>query len=121
MLPKFDDHRLIDWLKTASADDIDALPYGVIGMTPDGSAVIYNKTEADYARLTRERVIGRNVFSDVAPCTNNFMVAHRFETEAEIDATIDYVFTLRMKFTPVRLRLLKRPDAPLMYMLVERV
>ncbi|MDO9711688.1 hypothetical protein [Paracraurococcus lichenis] len=60
------------------------------------------------------------MFSSVAPRTNNFMIAERFETEAEIDATIDYIFTLRMKSTPVRLRTLKRPDAQRMYLLVKR-
>ena len=37
------------------------------------------------------------------------MVAHRFETEPEVDSTIDYVFTFRLAPTKVRLRLMKRP------------
>jgi hypothetical protein len=34
------------------------------------------------------------------------MVAHRFGTEKTIDDIIDYVFTVRMQPTKVRLRLL---------------
>ena len=76
--------------------------------------------DAALAGLSPARVLGRHFFTAVAPCTNNFMVAQRFETEAEIDATLDYVFTLRMAPTPVTLRLLKRPAARYMYLLVER-
>lgn len=47
---------------------------------------------------------------------NNFMVAHRFEEAAEnglpLDATIDYVLTLRMRPQRVQLRLLARPGKP---------
>ena len=51
---------------------------------------------------------------------NNFMVAQRFEDEAEIDDVIDYVLTLRMRPTPVRLRLLKSAAASRRYILIQR-
>ena len=38
---------------------------------------------------------------------NNYLVAQRFIDEPEIDDTIDFVLTLRMRPTPVKLRLLK--------------
>ncbi len=120
MAPEFADAGLNDWLDAASAEDLDELAFGVIGMTPDGMVVAYNKAEAGLAGLTPSRVIGRHFFTSVAPCTNNYMVAQRFEGDAGLDAIIDYVFTLRMAPTPVRLRLLKRPDAKRMYLLVER-
>ena len=120
MLPTHTDPALIEWLASAPPESIDELPYGVIGMSPDGNVVIYNRTEALFARLTPERVKGNHFFRAIAPCTNNDLISHRFETEAEIDALIDYVFTLRMKMTPVRLRLLKRSDIALMYLIVVR-
>ncbi len=72
------------------------------------------------AGLSKERVLTRNFFADVAPCTNNFMVAERFLSEPELDATLDYVFTLRMKPTPVTLRLLRSAASRHMYLLVKR-
>jgi photoactive yellow protein len=116
----FEDPGLSGWLEAASTEELDGLAFGVVGMTADGTVTLYNKAEAAVAGLTPARIIGRHFFSSVAPCTNNFMIAQRFETEAEIDATIDYVFTLRMKPTPVRLRLLKVAGAQRMYLLVER-
>jgi photoactive yellow protein len=63
----------------------DALPFGVVAMVPDGTVTAYNTAEAALSGLTPSRVVGRNFFTSVAPCTNNFMVAHRFEAEPEID------------------------------------
>lgn len=112
--------RSIDWLESASAEDLDELPFGVVAMSLEGVVMAYNKSEGELSGLTPARVLGRHFFTAVAPCTNNYLIAQRFETEAEIDATIDYVFTLKMTPTPVRLRLLKRPGAQRSYILVER-
>ena len=112
--------QAIGLLSAMSGAEMDTLPFGVVAMSSDGVVVAYNRAESDLSRLTSARVVGRHFFRDVAPCTNNFMIARRFETEAELDATLDYVFTLRMAPTPVRLRMLRSATAPLMYLLVER-
>jgi photoactive yellow protein len=117
---RFDTPDLLDRLATASPDELDRLAFGVIGMAPDGTVESYNVAESKLSGLTPERVIGRNFFTSVAPCTNNFMVAFRFESEPVIDATIDYVFTFRMAPQKVRLRLLRRPDTRRMYLVVEK-
>jgi len=117
----FEQHGLLESLAAADAAAIDALPFGVIGMTPDGTVTVYNAAECRLSGLTPANVIGRHFFSAVAPCTNNFMVAHRFEVEATIDDIIDYVFTLRMQPAKVRLRLLKAAGRSHMFLAVERV
>ena len=106
--PSFDSPDLPRWLETATNDDLDSLPFGLIALNPDASVAWYNKVEARLSGLTPSRMLGRQFFTSVAPCTNNFMVAHRFETEPELDASIDYVFTVRLAPLKVRLRLLKR-------------
>jgi photoactive yellow protein len=111
---------LFDWLRTASAADLDRLPFGLVAMGPGATVEQYNLAEATLSGLTPARVIGRHFFLSVAPCTNNFMVAHRFETESEIDEVIDYVFTFRLAPVKVRLRLMKRPNEGRMYLGVER-
>ncbi len=104
----------------ASSDaQLQDTPFGVVAMDADHRVVIYNRAESTLSGLSPDRVVGRHFFSEVAPCTNNFLVAHRFETESDLDATIDYVFTLRMKPTPVRLRLLTRPEAARRFLLVQ--
>ncbi|MGI4861702.1 MAG: phosphonate transporter [Janthinobacterium lividum] len=107
-------------LNDADAASLDALPFGVIGLMPDSTVRRYNLAESKTAGLGAARVIGRRFFEEIAPCMNNFMVAQRFEDEAHIDDIIPYVLTLRMRPTPVRLRLLKAPGHDLRFMLVER-
>jgi photoactive yellow protein len=110
----------LDALDTMGTEQLDTLPFGVVGLTSEGLVEIYNATEERLAGLPREGVIGTHYFSVTAQCMNNFMVAQRFEDEAEIDAIIDYVLTLRMRPTPVRLRLLKASGMERHFILVQR-
>ena len=124
MKAEFSQLNLVEALAALSGTDLDALDFGVIGFDADGTVRLYNAFESRAAGLAPERVIGRHLFTSVAPCMNNFMVAQRFEDAAvngvDLDATIDYVLTLRMKPVKVRLRLLARTGAPLRHVLVDR-
>jgi photoactive yellow protein len=112
---------LIDALTEAQLDE---LAFGVIGFDGDTTVTLYNTFESKYAGLSRERVVGNALFTTVAPCMNNFMVAHRFEETAangaSLDDTIDYVLTLRMRPIKVKLRLLAGPSLKSRYVLVLR-
>lgn len=108
------------WLDTLSEEQVDMLPYGVIGLSKDCLVEVYNKTEARLAGLSADSVLGSHFFLSTAQCMNNFMVAQRFEDEAELDSTIDFVLTFRMRPTIVRLRLLQGAATSRRYVLVER-
>ncbi len=112
----------IDLGRLDSADDafIDALPYGIVGLSAAGITEIYNSTEVRYAGLHRENVIGQPFFLMIGVCMNNFLVAQRLEDEDVIDSIFDYVLTFRMRPTPVKLRLLKQPDISRRYVLIQR-
>lgn len=107
-------------LQAMQPDDRDQLPFGVIGLDRAGIAQVYNATEARMAGLAPDTVIGSDFFGAIAQCMNNYMVAQRFADEAELDTIIPYVLTLRMRPTPVRMRLLASPSAPLRYILIAR-
>jgi photoactive yellow protein len=107
-------------LENTTAADLDRLPFGVIGMNRDTTVHVYNATEARLAGLDATKVIGAPFFDAIAQCMNNFMVAQRFEDEAELDAIIPYVLTLRMRPTKVRLRMLATASAAHRYILIER-
>lgn len=120
----FSDPELIVALHTQTDDALDALNFGVIGMDSQGVVRRYNHYEQQAAGLSPERVLGQPLFTVVAPCMNNFMVAQRFEdAEADqqaLDETIPYVLTLRMRPAKVRLRLLYRPGMAQRFVLVDR-
>lgn len=49
---------------------INNLPYGAIELDVTGSILTYNQAEGDLAGLDPARVIGKNFFKQVAPCTD---------------------------------------------------
>jgi photoactive yellow protein len=104
--------------------DVDHLAFGVIGFDADCLVRVYNRVESAAAGLQPDRVLGHHLFESVAPCMNNFLVAQRFEDAAAqaepLDDTIPYVLTLRMRPTPVKLRLLAQPGMRYRYVLVHR-
>ena len=120
----FDQPHLAAALAAASADELDALDFGIIGFDADTVVRLYNRFESQAAGLSPTSVLGLPLFTTVAPCMNNFMVAQRFEDAAAdgtaLDETIGYVLTLRMKPVKVLLRLLALPGAPFRYVLVQR-
>ncbi|WP_456254649.1 hypothetical protein ACP3PM_18425 [Pseudomonas iridis] len=103
----------------AAPDQLDALDFGVIGFDEASEVVIYNTFEAKSAALRQARVLGKNLFLEIAPCLNNALVAQRFENEPDLDVIISYVLALRMRPIPVRLRLLKNTDNNTRFLLVE--
>ncbi len=120
----FNDASIGRKLAAMSPDDIDALDFGVIGIDAQTMVRLYNAHEAKSAGLALERVLGNRLFTAVAPCMNNFMVAQRFEDAASagtsLDATIDYVLTLRMRPVKVKMRLIAQPGHLLRYVLISR-
>lgn len=116
---KFSDISISDLVRL-SEQEVDTLPFGVVGLSPASIVEVYNRTESRLAGLAAESVLGESYFSGIAQCMNNYMVAQRFEDEAELDVVLDYVLTLRMRPTPVRLRLLKSASEPRRYVLIER-
>lgn len=111
-------------LAALTAAELDHLDFGVIGFDSDTIVCRYNKVESTAAGLSPQRVLDQPLFTNVAPCMNNFMVAQRFEDAIEqgaaLDATIDYVLTLRMRPVKVALRLVALPGAAVRYVLVRR-
>lgn len=114
------DPGLLDVLEAAT--DLDTFACGVIAMDRTGRVVGYNRVESERAGLQVARVVGRHFFTDIGPCTNKYLVSERFDEAArsgtDLDVTLDYVFTFRMRPSPVRLRLLARAGAPRQYLVV---
>ena len=91
-------------------------------MDRDGRVLGYNQAESKLSGLPAGEVTGRNFFVEIGPCTNNYLIAQRYQDCAsqheDLDEQLDYVFTYRMAPTPVRLRLLAREGSPRQYLAV---
>lgn len=104
---------------------LDALPFGVIGIDAGDQVRCYNACESRAAGLAPEAVIGHPLFTEVAQCMNNYLVAQRFEdaraAAQPLDETLDFTLTWRMRPTRTRLRLLWAPGHALGYVLLHRL
>ena len=122
---QFDQPGITMLLETMDEVALNALGFGVIGFGKDGRVQRYNTFESKAAGLSVERVLQQDLFMVIAPCMNNFLVAQRFvdahESGQTLDDTINYVLTLRMRPTKVKLRLLSDPLADLSYVMVYRL
>jgi photoactive yellow protein len=115
--PAFDAPDIASRLAAMAGPEFDALPFGVVEMNIDFVVLRYNSTESRYSGLSPERVVGRQFFREVAPCADNRHVARRYELPV-VDESIQYTFSLRMKPSPVTLRMLKPGDGERIYLLV---
>lgn len=124
MAPSFEDVDLLARLSQFTDADLDDLDFGVIGFDADTQVTRFNTFESKIAEMLPQRVLGRLLFTVVAPCMNNFLVAQHFEDATaqgvELDVVLDYVLTLRMRPKKVTLRLLASPADPIRYVLVQR-
>jgi len=121
---EFDQLELLESIEAATDEVLDTLTFGVIGIDPAGQVQRYNSLESRMAGLPPGKVLGHHLFTVVAPCMNNFMVAQRFEDAlndgSALDETLDYVLTLRMRPIKVKLRLLAAATVARRYVLVQR-
>ncbi|GAA4790637.1 hypothetical protein GCM10023200_27060 [Actinomycetospora chlora] len=109
---------MLDMLEVAAAEHFDELRFGLIVTDRQGVVVGYNRFESERAGIRRDKVVGRDLFIEVAPCVNNYLVAERYHEEDALDEELDYVFTFRVRPTPVRLRLLAAAGSERQYLAI---
>lgn len=105
--------RLVDY-------QLDEVTFGVVRMDLNGIVLTYNQAESLISGVEPSQAIGKHFFTQIAPCTDNFMVSFRY-TEAILDEEINYIFTKVTTPTKVRLRMLRTVTSQFQYLLVKRI
>jgi len=113
----FDSATILKWLDEQPNEILDSLNFGLVKMSKNGTVVFYNKAEELITGVKSENTIGKHFFTQVAPCTNNFLVAEKFNN-TYLDEQVQYIFTYITEPIPVQLRLL-RGEGDNQYMLVK--
>lgn len=80
-----------------SEQELDGLPFGAIRLDKQGKILSYNMAESKLTGRDPKRVIGRNFFTDVAPCTNVQSFAGRFR-EGVDRGDLHVIFPYRFDF-----------------------
>ncbi len=66
-------------LKNLNEEQLDELPYGAIRLDKTGKIISYNRFESLLAGIAKENAIGKNFFTEIAPCTDVREFRGRFE------------------------------------------
>jgi photoactive yellow protein len=100
---------LIDEIGDMTEEQLDALPFGAIQLDEHGQVMLYNRTEEQLAGRSRHDVIGRNFFTDIAPCTRvrSFYGAFQRGLErSELNEVFDFSFHFVSGTREVRIRMI---------------
>jgi photoactive yellow protein len=91
-LPHFGTHNLAERVEVLSEEELDRLPFGVIGLDPQGAVRVYNKTEAELSGYGSRPSVGKSFFVDMAPCMDNGYFKGRID-KARAAGKLDISFT----------------------------
>jgi len=104
----FQGDRLDTKLGQAAPEDLNRADFGVIKIDDDGEILFFNKYESDLSGVAPEEAVGKNFFTEIAPCTNNRLFRGRFKKglrKNDLDETFTYTYTYRMQPTLVTIHL----------------
>jgi photoactive yellow protein len=118
---RFDDPAAFQVLASAPTEWLDTLDFGVVRLDAALCTTAYNLRESLLTGYEPEAVIGRPFFKEVGPCMDNPLIAERLAAVRALDVTLEYVFRLRLRREPVRLRLLAEPGMPHRFLLIDRL
>jgi photoactive yellow protein len=112
-------------LSGLSFDDFDGASFGGIIVDRTGLIERYNPCESDLSHLSTERVIGKNFFKHVAPCTGVRAFEGRFQDfVASADITSEgfrYFFPFSHGDSDVYVSFVKLHNVESVLIIVERV
>lgn len=109
---------------TLSNVEIDRLAFGAVQLDAAGKILKYNAAEAGITGRNAANVIGRNFFTDVAPCTNAPNFKGVFDAGVRTDdlnALFEYVFDYNMAPTKVKIHMKKALSGDTYWIFVKRL
>ncbi len=106
----------------------DNLPLGLVVMDADANVLVYNRAEERMAGRSREKIIGTNFFTEIAPCMNVRQLAGEFQAKigrSPLDVTVEMSFPApyvdRPRDVKVRMCSLEVGDRPFGFLMIEDI
>jgi photoactive yellow protein len=115
--------ELLPQFPQMSPEQLDAFDFGVVRVDDRGVIQSYNRYESSLANISPSIAIGKNFFTQIAPCTNNRLIYGKFKegmASGELNALVPYVFTYRMRPTLVQVRMWRDPATKTNWVMVKR-
>ncbi len=88
---------LLDSVDAMTPAELDALPFGMIQLDASGRILKYNAVESRLASLPQSHAIGKQFFTEIAPCTKVQAFYGRFR-EGVIRESLDVTFQFHFAF-----------------------
>ncbi len=107
-----------------SEAEIDRLPFGVIQVDSSGRILLYSATEGAITGRDPEEMIGKDFFTEIAPCgqTDAFYGRfHRGVARGELNEVLDYTFNYQMRPTRVRIHMKRAMTDDTYWIFVKRI
>ena len=111
-------------LKNKSAAEIDKLAFGAIQLDRTGNVLQYNTMEGQITGRDPRSTLGKNFFTDVAPCTNKPAFKGVFDkgvAQGDLNTMFEYTFNYNMKPTKVKVHMKKALNGDTFWVFVKRV
>ena len=107
---RFGQEDIDNALQKMSDDDLDGLAFGAIKLDGKGTILQYNAAEGAITGRDPGEVVGKNFFTEVAPCTNQPDFQGRFQKgvdSGELNDLFEYTFDYKMAPTKVKVHMKK--------------
>lgn len=121
---QFEQDDIANVLSRLDDTSIDQLAFGAIQLDASGKVLAYSKREASITGRDPRDVIGKNFFTDVAPCTRRPEFYGRFQAgvrSGKLSVMFDYVFDYKMNPTKVRVHMKNALVGDSYWVLVKRL
>ncbi|GAB6091274.1 PAS domain-containing protein [Spirochaeta dissipatitropha] len=121
---KFGTEDVKNVMSSLNDSDINGLAFGAIKLDAAGRILSYNKAEGDITGRDPKAVIGKNFFTEVAPCTNQPEFYGKFKAGVasdDLNTMFEYVFDYKMTPTKVKVHMIKSVVGDGFYIFVKRI
>lgn len=111
-------------LSKLSNVEIDRLAFGAVQIDAGGKILKFNAAEATITGRNAASVIGKNFFTEVAPCTNTPNFKGVFDAgvkSGDLNALFEYVFDYNMAPTKVKIHMKKAISGDTFWIFVKRL
>ena len=121
---RFGQQDIDNALQRMSDNDLDGLAFGAIKLDGKGTILQYNAAEGAITGRDPGEVVGKNFFTEVAPCTNQPDFYGRFQNgveSGELNDLFEYTFDYKMAPTKVKVHMKKAITDDTYWVFVKRL
>lgn len=121
---KFGSNDIENKLASMNDSQLNDVAFGAIQLDGKGKIIQYNAAEGDITGRDPSKVIGKNFFTEVAPCTDSKEFKGKFDEGVKtgnLNTMFEYTFDYEMKPTKVKVHMKKALSGDSYWVFVKRL